>query len=81
MRQIGSVVSLFCAGAALFLVAFGLANGLHGQLLRFCLGMAAAFCFVGVWLFALIRRKAKEVDYKPLERDFDAAFKKVTKPQ
>lgn len=60
MRQIGSVVFLFCVGAALFLVVFGLVNDLHGQLLRFCLGVAAAFCFAGVWLIALIRRKAKE---------------------
>ena len=63
MRQIGSLVSLFCVGSALFLVAFGLVNGLHGQLLRFCFGIAAAFSFAGVWVFALIRRKAKEADY------------------
>jgi fucose permease len=63
MRQIGSIVSLFCVGAALFLLAFGLVNGLHGQLLSFCFGIAATFCFAGVWLFALIRKKAREADY------------------
>jgi fucose permease len=62
MRQIGSVVFLFCAGAALFLVAFGLVNDLHGQPLRFCLGAAAAFCVTGVWLFALVQKKAKEAE-------------------
>ena len=63
MRQIGSIVSLFCAGAALFLLAFGLVNGLHGQVLRFCFGMAATFCLTGVCLFGFIRRKARGADY------------------
>ena len=63
MRQIGSIVSLFCAGAALFLVAFALANGLHGQLLRFCFGMAATFGLTGVWLFGFIRWKARGADH------------------
>lgn len=62
MRQIGSIVSLFCAGAALFLVAFGLLNGLHGEPLRFCLGAAGAFCVAGIWLYAMIRRKAQEAE-------------------
>lgn len=53
--RIGSAAALFCVAAALFLVVFGLVNGLHDQLQRFCFGTAAAFCFVGVWLFALIR--------------------------
>jgi len=62
MRQIGSVAPVFCAGAALFLIAFALLNHPQEQPLRFCLGAAAGFCFTDVWLFALIRRKAQEAD-------------------
>lgn len=62
MRQIGSIASLFCVGTALFLVAFGLVNDLHGHPLRFCLGVAAAFCVAGIWLFAVIRWQAKEAE-------------------
>jgi hypothetical protein len=63
MRQQGSVVFWFCAGAALILALFGVWNGLAGMsssILRLCFGAAGLFLLAGIFIRWAARRAERK---------------------